>query len=162
VGAERVELMGAVVQVTFFADKIAGAQKARMPRAMAAVATEYANKVKLLMRDSPATGREYRRGSVVHRASAPGEPPAPDTGDLVRHVMWRVRSDGERWFAEVGNDLPYALYLEYGAARGVRNKAGKLTSAQWVLFPRPAWGPALEALRLRIPALIAKFGKRGA
>lgn len=152
--------MGAVVQVTFYADKIVGAQRNRMPRAMAAVATEYANGVKLLMRNSPATGREYKRGSVTHRASAPGEPPAPDTGDLLRHVMWRVRNDGERWFAEVGNSLPYAMFLEYGAARGIRSKrTGKITKAQWILFPRPAWGPALESLRARIPSLVARFGR---
>ena len=30
----------------------------------------------------PGTGREYKRGGKIHKASAPGEPPAVDTGRL--------------------------------------------------------------------------------
>lgn len=148
------------VQVTFYADKIMGLQRDRMPTAMAAVATEYSNAVKLMMRDSPATGRTYTRGGVTHRASAPGEPPAPDTGDLLRHVMWRVRRDGELWLADVGNSLKYALFLEYGAARGIRSeRTGKITKAQWILFPRPAWEPALLKVQRRIPEIITKYSR---
>ena len=163
--------MPASVQTTFFAGNVLrAAEKDMLPR-MTRVATEYANDVKLRMRNSPATGRVYglrrtRRGKRalgpafsrgkgrVHRASAPGEPPAPDTGDLLRSVSWQVRKDGTRWFAEVGSNLKYALYLEYGAARGVKNRSGKITKVQWVLFPRPVWGPSLAALRPRIAAVM--------
>lgn len=34
----------------------------------------------------PKTGRLYRRGGVVHQASAPGESPAADHGDLSRSI----------------------------------------------------------------------------
>lgn len=34
----------------------------------------------------PKSGRQYRRGSVVHVASAPGEPPAIDTGTLANSI----------------------------------------------------------------------------
>lgn len=159
------------VQVTFSDEAVFGAVRKRMPTQMAMIATEYANDVKLRMRNSPATGRVYglrrsrkggrpvfgpafRGGRKVHRASAPGEPPAPDTGALLGSVQWRVRSDGTRWFAEVGSTLRYALYLEYGAARGVRNRSGRVTKVQWILFPRPVWGPSLSAMRPRFAEIL--------
>lgn len=167
--------MPATVQTTFFAGNVMrAAEKDMLPR-MTRVATEYANEVKLRMRNSPATGRIYglrrtRRGkrvlgpafargkTRVHRASAPGEPPAPDTGALVQSVAWQVRNDGKLWFAEVGSNLEYAVPLEYGAAAGVKNRSGKITKVQWVLFPRPVWGPAGAALRPRFAEIMR--GKR--
>ena len=35
------------------------------------------------------SGRIYRRGQKTHQASAPGEPPAVDTGDLRRKTGWQ-------------------------------------------------------------------------
>jgi hypothetical protein len=72
--------------------------------------------------------------------------------------MWRVRNEGDRWFAEVGNDLPYALYLEYGAAKGNKSQSGKLTTVSWVLYPRPVWYPALLRIRRRMDAIVATAG----
>jgi hypothetical protein len=164
--------MPASVQTTFFAGNVLRvAEKDMLPR-MTRIATEYANEVKLRMRNSPATGRVYglrrtRRGKRVlgpafargagrvHRASAPGEPPAPDTGALMRSVSWQVRNDGHVWFAEVGSDLKYAIPLEHGAAAGVKNRSGKVTKVQWILFPRPVWGPSLAALRPRFAEIMA-------
>jgi hypothetical protein len=160
--------MPATVQTTFYGGNILrAAEKDMLPR-MTKVATEYANEVKLRMRNSPATGRIYglrrtRRGKKVlgpgftgkyHRASAPGEPPAPDTGALLRGVSWQVRNDGHVWFAEVGSNLKYALFLEHGAAAGVKNRSGKITKVQWILFPRPVWGPSLTALRPRFAKIM--------
>lgn len=151
------------VKVNFFPDRVLKAAEARMPERMTVIATTYANAVKTLMRDSPASGRVYQRGGRTHQASAPGEPPAPDSGNLLRSVQWRVRHNGLTWYAEVYSTLKYALYLEFGAARGVRHRSGKnagrLKSVQWVLFPRPAWGPALDALRPRLPGML-KGAKR--
>jgi len=161
--------MPASVHVSFFKDNILGAQQRKMPRMMTEIATKYANRVKRLMRDSPATGRIYKRGRKVHQASAPGEPPAPDTGNLARSVRWRVREyEGGLWVAEVGSTLPYALYLEFGAARGVvgsqTGRGGgtpsRIKYVQWILFPRPAWGPALRAMRYEVPEIVRKYGAR--
>jgi hypothetical protein len=156
---------------------VTSAMEAKMPRVMAALATEYANAVKLRMRNSPATGRVYPevrtklvkrgkrtvrvtlRGRPTHRASAPGEAPAPDTGDLLRSVTWRVTRSGTAWRAEVGSRLRYAVCLEYGAARGVRGKSGRLESVRWVLFPRPAWGPALDDVRPLVGDVFARFSR---
>lgn len=164
--------MPARVHTTFYPMEVMQTARELMIPRMTQIATEYANEVKLRMRNSPATGRVYglrrtRRGkkvfgpafaagkkSDVHRASAPGEPPAPDSGRLVGSVMWRIRNVGDRWFAEVGSDLDYALYLEFGAAKGVKNRSGKITMVQWILFPRPVWGPALVALRPRFARIL--------
>lgn len=150
------------VQIDFYPDRVLKGVEAKMPARMTAIATTYANMVKKMMRDSPATGRTYQRGGKTHRASAPGEPPAPDSGRLLRSVNWRVRHNGLVWYAEVFSTLKYALYLEFGAARGIRHTSGpnvgRLKSVQWVLFPRPAWGPALDQIRPRLAGMLK--GKR--
>lgn len=75
------------------------------------------------------TGRRYRNG---HVASAPGQPPAPDTGNLRRN--WREQSaartnglgHGIDVLMRITSDVPYAKYLEFGtrkmAARPFREK----------------------------------------
>jgi phage gpG-like protein len=149
--------MPARVQLTFYKDEIVLKQASKMNAFMTDVATQYANEVKLRMRNSPATGKIYRRGGIEHQASAPGEPPAPDSGRLENSVQWRVRHEGLHWFAEVGTNVGYALFLEFGAAKGLKNRQGKLTQVQWILFPRPVWGPALITIRGRIPDLVKKW-----
>jgi hypothetical protein len=166
--------MLASFDVNFNRRVVAAEMEEKMPRIMAAIGTAYANAVKLRMRNSPATGRIYPevrtklvkrgkktvrvtlRGRPTHRASAPGEAPAPDTGALVGSVTWRVTRSGRAWRTEVGSNLKYAVYLEYGAARGGRGKDGRLKSIQWILFPRPAWGPALVEIRPSIAGFFAQ------
>jgi hypothetical protein len=92
--------------------------------ALAHVAETYADEVRRLMRESPASGRD-------DRASAPGQPPAVHTGRLVRAIGTVVRREGGQWVAEAGveaSSAPVAEELEYGTAR---------------IAPRPAWRPAL-------------------
>lgn len=77
----------------------------------------------------PATGRTYKRGSIMHRASAPGEAPATDTGRLANSVTFET--DGPN-SVSVQSLLAYAAYLEWGTFK---------------IAPRPAWMPAAEAAR---------------
>jgi HK97 gp10 family phage protein len=64
----------------------------------------------------PKTGRLYiRRGRIRHRASAPGEPPASDTGTLARSIVIDV--DTRAFTATVGSNVKYAPYLELGTSR---------------------------------------------
>lgn len=67
------------------------------------------------------TGAIYQRRSVSHQASAPGEPPAVDTGRLRASVGHEVGYDAEGLYANVGSGaspavpgVDYAEYLEYG------------------------------------------------
>lgn len=70
------------------------------------------------MLSQPGRGRTYTRGSVTHRASAPGDPPATDTG--VYKTSWRRRTTA-LGSATPGGDLyteqERGPWLEYGTAR---------------------------------------------
>jgi len=75
------------------------------------------------------SGRVYQRGGVRHRASAPGEPPATDTGYLLNSVDTQV----EGLQAKVGNTAEYALYLERGTQH-IAPRPFVRESAQRVLY----------------------------
>lgn len=67
------------------------------------------------------TGRIYRRDvrsktkkTKIHIASAPGQPPAIDTGHLRSSIQSKVQVRGINVLGEVGSDMPYSLYLELG------------------------------------------------
>lgn len=79
------------------------------------------------------TGREYRRGSVVHKASAAGEAPASNTGALLSSIVSNI--------GEVGSTVKHGLYLELGTKRMDERP-----------FLRPAvdkHGPGIEAAVVR-------------
>lgn len=71
------------------------------------------NAAKRRIARGPKTGRVYRKRGVDHRASAPGEPPATDTGRLIASGV----SDGDVSGAFVRFDTVYAAPLEFGTAR---------------------------------------------
>jgi len=76
----------------------------------------------------PKTGRVYQRGAISHRASAPGQAPATDQGDLASSYH---RVDG-RLVSAVGSGLDKAPMLEFGTSK---------------MQARPHLFPALEAQR---------------
>jgi hypothetical protein len=56
----------------------------------------------------PKTGRVYKRRSVIHRASAPGQTPASDTGNLLNHIIVTFGKD----YADVGATVRHGKHLE--------------------------------------------------
>ena len=76
----------------------------------------------------PKSGRVYKRRSILHRASAPGQAPAVDTSGYIGSIQSRKLSPMK---AEVSSNAPQALALELG--RPEKN-----------LEPRPAWIPAAK------------------
>ena len=67
-------------------------------------------------------GRVYKRGKTgEHHASAPGEVPSKDTGNLSRN--WRgysfaqFKGKGSCIICRIKSDMPYAAALESGTAR---------------------------------------------
>lgn len=82
-------------------------------------------------------GRTYVREGVVHQASAPGQPPARDTGTLANSVRARM-VHLTFWRVEVGAE--YGLYLEMGT----RNMAA-----------RPFAAPSAEEHRAEFVAAMA-------
>lgn len=83
---------------------------------------KYRNTVLKAMRNTPRiAGREYKRGGKMHNPSAPGNPPAIDSGNLVAMITIQRTNEGGRF----DSGAPYAGYLEMGtkymAARPVYN-----------------------------------------
>lgn len=78
---------------------------------------------------SPKSGRSYRRGGGIHVASAPGEAPAVDLGQLINSIQTQHLTD---LTSTVGTNVNYATPLEYGSRK---------------MAPRPVWRPVAERLR---------------
>lgn len=89
----------------------------------------------------PKTGRQYKRGKApdigkrgkrlkdrrkIHTASAPGEAPAVDTGQLTNSVQWEMTGEVS---AVVGTNVEHGMHTEFGTSR---------------MAPRPWLGPAFE------------------
>ena len=74
----------------------------------------------------------------THRASAPGEAPASDTGNLVSKII--VRQDGQDK-ANVESNAHYSAFLEYGTSK---------------MEPRPFLFPAFEKSRKPIEKAVFK------
>lgn len=74
-------------------------------------------KIKYAMKNTPKTGRTYRRGkSVFHTASSPGNPPAIDTGRLINSE----RINKYNLSRDIGSSVVYAEWLEGGTKRGLK------------------------------------------
>lgn len=76
------------------------------------------------------SGHIYRRGAkgtILHQASAPGEPPATDIGNLVNSIGSRMIGAAE---GEVTVSAEYAAVLEFGGVH---------------MAPRPFFTPAVKA-----------------
>lgn len=70
---------------------------------------------KLSILQGSKTGREYRRRSVVHKASAPSEAPASDTGRLAASIQTTAKDNGMTVEVAAGTGIvDYAVHLEYG------------------------------------------------
>jgi len=110
-------------------------------KAVMASALEMLTDVRKQIQGPPKTGEIYKRGKggkINHRASAPGEAPATDTGALVSSTYITKLSP---MTAAIGSRLEYAFHLEFGT---------------WKMEPRPSWTPAAERAAPRLEARVAK------
>ena len=82
--------------------------------------------------------------SLTHRASAPGEAPATDTGGLVSSIYFEQKT---KLSTEIGSRLPYAYWLEFGTKK---------------IKPRPSWRPAVEKNTPLFQSLIEAAIRRAA
>lgn len=134
-------------------DKIATASAAirqnvadEINKAAFASAQKIASEAKRSLNDGNKSGRLYTRRSVSHRASAPGEAPATDTGRLVNSIVATFKGAGEA-FTIAGRGLAkYAPLLEFGTSK---------------IAPRPFMLPALEKSKAWITARFNDAVRRG-
>lgn len=109
------------------------------------VAAEMEADIVLSIQQGPASGRIYKRGGVVHQASAPGEAPMSDTGALASSIYSEMLGPIS---AAVGTRMDYANHLEYGTIS---------------MHPRPFFRPVVEEYREtftgRVASAIARASK---
>lgn len=91
-----------------------------------------------LIQRGPKSGRVYAKGNPTrtHRASAPGQPPASDTGTLANSIG----VERGQMKSEIHAVTPYALALEWGSRR---------------IAPRPFMTRALTDGRGKIRRIVA-------
>ena len=100
------------------------------------------NHAKRLVAKGPKTGRTYKkyRPKRTHRASAPGEAPATDTGRLLNSI--RARTAKKKLTIEVMAGTKYARWLEYGTRR---------------IKPRPFLRRALREKRVEVTEIVQDY-----
>lgn len=95
------------------------------------------------------SGRVYRwvKGKRLHVASAPGEPPAPLTSELIASIDHTVEAtQGSVFRSYVYSDKEYAVYLELGTVH---------------IEPRPAWEKTVDENREEYASLATEGFTRG-
>lgn len=122
-------------KVTFnipLAEKVAMDAASRGVRA-ATLEAKRILQVDILSSDPPRTGKDYARGKTkFHRASAPGEAPAPDTGQLRALTSTEFARNGSAAVGKVVNNLDKAAKLELGTEKiAPRPFMSKLLSGQY-------------------------------
>jgi len=85
------------------------------------------------------------RGS--NEESIPGQPPRAQTGRGRASVTHRLGKDGEETFAEVGSNINYLFWQEFGTSK---------------MPPHPFLTPAFEQNKEKIQEYIAKAVKKAA
>ena len=89
------------------------------------------------------SGRIYKvpGTGVYYTASAPGEPPAVQLGDLRKSVKGGIEKEGKTVIGFVGSELPKASMLEMGTSK---------------MLPRPWLRPSFEKSSDKIKEIFTK------
>jgi HK97 gp10 family phage protein len=92
-------------------NRLAGAERRRAQRDGLEAGISVLEIHTKLMLEHPGSGELYTRGNVTHRASAPGEPPAKDIGNLIGSVQVDEVTPTQ---AILGVHAEYGEHLEFG------------------------------------------------
>lgn len=115
-------------------DRLPATLERRIGDSLEASAAEMLGYAVVRIQKNSGSGRAYKRGKRVHIASAPGEYPNSDFGNLVRSLFSRRTGPGS---AEWGSRSVIAAYLEFGTSR---------------MLPRPFLRPTMNALKAKASA----------
>ena len=94
------------------------------------VAQPVERKLKAML-NHPGSGQMYG----THRASAPYEPPAPDTGELRNSITWGKERLKDGAQVTIGSTAEHSVYTEFGTRH---------------MQPRPWFRPVMFAVRLKV------------
>lgn len=92
-------------------EQIADALPGGLEDFLDAVGTEMVGDVQMGMQGSPADGITYTRGGVTHTASSAGNPPRPDSGELLASITFTPTGTLER---TIHDGVEYGVYQELG------------------------------------------------
>lgn len=87
-----------------------------LDKALYASAQQVVTEAKKSVLEGGKSGRVYKRRTVIHQASAPGEAPASDTGRLVNSLHAEA-GQGEALAIAGGSSVVYANMLEFGTSK---------------------------------------------
>ena len=156
--------------IKWYGDKLVSKMEKLQVQALKMCGALLERDIKLSMK--PGTGNEYIRGGKIHRASAPGQPPAVDTGRLRASITFNwsgsgrarapidnpsketkpsdsvgePRAERHAVIVVVGTNVKYGRYLELGTTK---------------IKPRPYLRPALENNRAKFERIIYNTLQRG-
>jgi hypothetical protein len=131
------------ISIVFDKSDLAGvALQTQVGGAIAKCALTVEALAKIAIMTGPKTGKVYKRKSVEHQASAPGQAPANDLGDLVQSILANVEDAGDDLEAEVVAGSDHAIFLEFGTVN---------------IAPRPFLEPAAEVASLELNSDLAKI-----
>lgn len=114
----------------------------RVGAVVQAVATTAMSDAKKAVERGSRSGRIYNRNGKKHQASAPLESPKNDTGKLASSFYYKQKN---KMSAEIGSELDYAYYLEYGTMN---------------IKPRPTWILVSFAAKIMLDKKIDALLKR--
>lgn len=110
-------------------------------------------KIKMKLASGNRTGHVYKVPGTMHKrytASAPGEPPAVMTGNLMNHIDWLVSVKTNLISGVVGTNVEYAKRLEFGFV-DTDSKGRRYNQA-----PRPFFRSTFEEERTVIMAILTR------
>jgi HK97 gp10 family phage protein len=129
-------------------EKLKRDERAGIGRALAQSVVQLDAYARQKIQSGGRSGRVYRRRGIAHQASAPGEFPKTDRGQLVASLYFRVAAN--KLSAFFGTKLNYGRYLEYGTSR---------------MRARPWLAPTLKAnagvIRKRMTDAVAEAIRKG-
>lgn len=111
----------------FGPEVLASVQKAAMRGVVRGTESVKARMVERILQP-PKSGRIYKRNTVSHQASAPGESPANDTGRLAGSVTTTYDIPNITGYINVST--AYAAALEYGTARVAARPYARVSLAE--------------------------------
>ncbi|TDX61929.1 hypothetical protein EDE12_11230 [Methylosinus sp. sav-2] len=121
-------------------DIMAAIQKGTSDGLMALALNAQADAQRSILK-GPKTGKLYKRGDTMHRASADGEAPANDLSFLVASIK---AEETDANTVDLKADAPYAMALEFGT---------------YDMAARPYLGPAGDKARRQGPEVIDAYVK---
>jgi HK97 gp10 family phage protein len=130
--------MASTFTLTWHGPQVTERLRQAADRGVLRAANLFRNEYVRLILDTGKSGHTYTRRGIQHTASAPGEPPASDTGRLIQSV--RVDHQPNSLVAVIGVGTKYAAMLEFGTQ---------------TMKPRPAFMPAYQTKKAEMQAVIA-------